>query len=117
MASLDGSSIGAAPFSKIVQRLVDERIEASGFNVSHELTIPVRRVKLGKPGAKHGSVFVGESTDGFFELLHRAHITSFAGELQVVNDITLVIVPKEHRLSEVTLRKTSACSTKRHRMS
>ena len=73
MASLDGSSIGAAPFSKIVPRLVDKPIEASGFNGSLELTIPVRRVKLGKPGPKHGSVFVGESFDSRFDFMNGTH--------------------------------------------
>jgi hypothetical protein len=73
MVSPDGSSIGRAPISNVVPRFVDKPIEAASFNVSLELTIPVRRVKLGKPGAKHGSVFVEESFDSHFDFMNRTH--------------------------------------------
>jgi hypothetical protein len=73
MVSPDGSSIGRAPISKVVPRFVDKPIEASSFNVSLKLTIPVRRVKLDKPGAKRGSVFGGESFNSSFDFMNGTH--------------------------------------------
>ncbi len=73
--SLDGSSIGAAPFAQILLRFVDDPIKATSLNIGFKLSVPFLCVELSEPGAKRGSLFNGKSSDGFFDLLNRAHIS------------------------------------------
>jgi hypothetical protein len=71
-----GSSLGAAPLSQVMPTFFNEPIETAGVNISDKLPVPFLGVKLGKPGPKRGSLFVGETPDGLFDLLNRTHISA-----------------------------------------